>query len=97
ANKIYEIAKHHIEPPIVKISGVLTLKSTKPKGIEDIKTALLLGEENENIEITNLGAPRYRIEVTAKDYKTAEAILKEVVDKIINKITELGGVGSFTR
>lgn len=97
AQKIYEISKHHIELPTVKVSGVLTLRSMKPKGVEDIKAALLLGEEREGVEITNLGSPRYRIEVTARDYKTAEAILKETVDKIISKITELGGTGSFTR
>jgi translation initiation factor 2 subunit 1 len=100
ADTIYEIAKHHIEIPLVEVSGVLTLTSKKPKGIEDIKEALLSGEINNKdakVEITYLGAPRYRIRVIARDYKTAENILKECTEKIINKITQLGGTGSFTK
>jgi translation initiation factor 2 subunit 1 len=100
ADVIYEIAKHHIEIPLVEVSGVLTLTSTKPKGIEDIKEALLSGEINNKdakVEITYLGAPKYRIKVTARDYKTAENVLKESIDRIITKITQLGGTGNFVR
>ncbi len=100
ADVIYEVAKHHIEIPLVEVSGVLTLTSTKPKGIEDIREALISGEINSKdvkVEITYLGAPKYRIKVTARDYKTAEVILKESTDKILNKITQLGGTGSFVR
>jgi translation initiation factor 2 subunit 1 len=87
---------------MVHVAGVLQLNSTKPRGIEDIKRALLEGEEKARskggkLEITYLGAPRYRIEVTAKDYRTAEEIIKETAETIIERITEAGGSGTFSR
>ncbi|MGC8936574.1 MAG: translation initiation factor IF-2 subunit alpha, partial [Candidatus Methanomethylicaceae archaeon] len=102
AKAIHEAAKEHIEPPTVQVTGVLQLNSTKPKGIEDIKKALLEGEERARnkggkLEITYLGAPRYRIEVTAKDYRTAEEILRETAERIIERVVEAGGTGSFSR
>ncbi|MDH5811425.1 MAG: translation initiation factor IF-2 subunit alpha [Candidatus Methanomethylicaceae archaeon] len=102
AKAIQDAAKEHIEPPMVQVTGVLQLNSTKPKGIEDIKRALLEGEERARnkggkLEITYLGAPRYRIEVTAKDYRTAEEILKETAETIIERLAEVGGSGTFTR
>ncbi|MGQ9759526.1 MAG: translation initiation factor IF-2 subunit alpha [Candidatus Methanomethylicaceae archaeon] len=102
AKAINEKAREYIEPPTVKVAGVLQLSSTKPKGIEDIKRALLAGEERARIkggdlEITYLGAPRYRVEVTARDYRAAEEILREVAENIIDTVVEAGGSGSFTR
>ena len=41
--------------------------------------------------------PKYRVEVTSTDYKTAENILKNTVDKIIKEITKLGGTGEFQK
>lgn len=102
AKAISERAKEYIEPPTVKVTGVLHLNSTKPKGIEDIKRALFEGEERVrarggNVEITYMGAPRYRIEVTARDYRTAEEILRETAKNIIDSIVKAGGAGSFSR
>lgn len=102
AKAIHEAAKEHIEPPTVQVTGVLQLNSTKPKGIEDIKRALSEGEEGARskggkLEITYLGAPRYRIEVTAKDYRSAEDILRDTAEKIIEKVVEAGGSGTFSR
>jgi len=102
AKAIYEAAKEHIEPPTVQVTGILQLNSRRPKGIEDIKKALLEGEERARskggkLEITYLGAPRYRIEVTAKDYRSAEEILRETAETIVEKLVEAGGTGSFTR
>jgi translation initiation factor 2 subunit 1 len=102
AKAVYEAAKDHIETPSVQVNGIIRLNSIKPRGVEDIKRALLEGKKvtpksGGRMEITSLGAPRYRIVVTAKDYKIAEEIMKETADTIISKITSAGGSGSFAR
>jgi translation initiation factor 2 subunit 1 len=102
AKVLYETAKDHIETPAVQVTGIIQLNSPKPRGVEDIKRALLEGKKvtpknGGKVEITYLGAPRYRVVVTAKDYKIAEEIMKETADTIISKITSAGGSGSFVR
>ncbi|RLE50295.1 MAG: translation initiation factor IF-2 subunit alpha [Candidatus Methanomethylicota archaeon] len=102
ANKLIEIAREHIEVQQVAISGTLSLTSTKPTGIESIRKALMEALKAavnlaDKVEITAIGAPRYRVEVIARDYKTAEEALKRVVDTALKVISEEGGSGSFTR
>src|SRR3989344_4086814 len=94
---ITEIVKEKIKPQELKISGSLTLMDFKPNGIENIKKALLSTAEDKNIKIRYTSAPKYRVEVTSTDYKTAENILKNIVDKIIKEITKLGGTGEFQK
>jgi translation initiation factor 2 subunit 1 len=102
AKALYDIAKDHVEPPSVQVTGVIQLSASGPKGVEDIKKAIMEGKKDSakngiKTEITYVGAPRYRIEVTAKDYKSAEETMKQTADAIILKITATGGVGSFAR
>jgi len=102
AKALYEIAKDHVEPPIVQVKGTLQLSSPKPRGLEDIKKALLEGKRASvktgiKTEITYDGAPRYRVRVTANNYKTAEDSMKQTTDAVIAKITSAGGSGSFVR
>ena len=94
---ITEIVKEKIKPQEVKISGSLTLIDFKPNGIENIKKSLLLITEDKNIKIRYTSAPKYRVEVTSTDYKTAENTLKNIVDTIINEITKMGGTGEFQK
>jgi translation initiation factor 2 subunit 1 len=49
------------------------------------------------IEIYVTAAPRYSIEVTARDYKIAEDVLRRAVETAIKGITQSGGEGSFKR
>jgi len=102
AKALYEIAKEHVEPPSVKVTGTIQLCSSGPRGVEDIKSAIQEGRKASpksgiKIDMTYVGAPRYRIEVTAKDYKTAEDTMKETADAIISKMTAAGGTGAFAR
>ena len=102
AKALVEVAKRNIIPPTVTISGVLTLSSEKPTGLEDIKKALLEAEkatkENESQgEVVVIAAPRYRIKITAPDYKVAESTLKQAYEKAINIVTKAGGSGAFQR
>jgi len=93
-----EVAKENVTPPFVQIAGILELRSPAPDGVERVKTALKKGKESEeDLEIQYIGAPRYRLVMSAPDYKTAEEALKAVTGLIIDDIKESGGDGSFHR
>jgi translation initiation factor 2 subunit 1 len=94
------VAEENIAPPTVNIAGQLELSCPKDDGIERIKKAL--GEAGEaptegTVEISYIGAPNYRITVTAPDYKVAEDSMKAAVDAAIGSIEKSGGTGSFAR
>ena len=102
AKALVEVAKKNIVPPTVTISGILTLSSEKPTGLEDIKKALLEAEkatkEKETQgEVVVIAAPRYRIKITAPDYKVAESMLKQASETAISIVTKAGGSGAFQR
>ncbi|ADD08961.1 translation initiation factor IF-2 subunit alpha [Candidatus Aciduliprofundum boonei] len=91
-----QVAKENIVPPYVRISGYLELTTTAPDGIEHIKKVLQDIEE-EDIVVTYMGAPRYRINVRAEDYKTAEELLQNAANKALEEFKELGGEGEYHR
>jgi translation initiation factor 2 subunit 1 len=90
------VAKENIVPPYVRISGYLELSTTAPDGIEHIKKVLQNIEE-EDVVVTYMGAPKYRINVKAEDYKTAEEILQNAAKKALEEFQKLGGEGEFHR
>ncbi len=91
-----EVAQENITPPYVKISGFLELTTSHPEGIEHIKKVLSKAED-ENVQITYVGAPRYRIQVRAENYKDAEELLSKKVERIIKEFKKLGGEAEFHR
>lgn len=91
-----EVARENIVPPYVKISGYLELTTNAPDGIERIKK-VLQEIESENITVTYVGAPRYRVTVKAEDYKTAEDILQRAANRAIEMFKKMGGEGEFHR
>ncbi len=100
AETLTEIAKERIKPSAVKVRGILNLTCTKPDGILKIKESLLKAKESgsthgSNVKIHVIAPPKYQIEVNAKDYKEANAILSRVAKTAIETITKLGGQGSF--
>ncbi len=100
---VAELARAYVEVPRVKIKGVLELTCWKRNGVDAIKKALIAAKEaikngsDINIDIYTMGAPRYKVEVVAKDYKQAEDALKKVVDTALRMIKEEGGNGTFIR
>ncbi len=86
-----KMAKDNIAPPFVSITGTLIISSEAPDGVEVIKEALRRAEStDENIEIHYVGSPKYRMKVTADDYKTAEKIMKKAADSAIEYMNGLG-------
>ena len=102
AEVLADLAKAYIELPEVKISGILQLTSTAPDGVLRIKKALMraieAGKEFDAVfRVYSVGAPRYRVDVRARNYQIAEAALDAIVKAALNAIKEMGGQGSFTR
>jgi translation initiation factor 2 subunit 1 len=86
--------------PSVEIRGILEISNKMPDGVEVIKNILLNTMKNEkgrNIQITYLGAPKYRLAVTAQDFKSAEKIMKPVLEEIQQSIEKKKGTFKFTR
>ncbi|RLI08621.1 translation initiation factor IF-2 subunit alpha [Candidatus Bathyarchaeota archaeon] len=101
AKAVAEVARERMRKKEVKLAGVLTLSSLAPDGVNRIRKALLEAEEacpeGARTSIYIIGAPRYRVEITAGDYKLAERALRTVVERALEVIRELGGEGSFER
>ncbi len=84
-----------IRLPSVEIRGVMEITSPKPDGVEVIREALGSAADRDGVGITYLGAPKYRLSVTAKDFKSAEKQLKPLVDGIQRTIERKRGGGTF--
>lgn len=79
-----EEASGRIPFPLVEISGIMEVTSKKPYGIETIKNILENAEGNKggaSSTIEYIGAPRYRIVVTAENFKVAEKFMNNTVEK----------------
>ncbi len=98
--KFVEVAKENITPPAVEIDGVLEMTSNAPNGAILIKDALLEGlkaADGADAKITSVGSPRYRIVVTAPEYKEAEEIMKRVSKAAIDSLVKNGGSAVLKR
>ena len=88
AKALYEVAVKHIELSKVKISGIAVLQSYDAKGIVLIRDALLKGIKEArkvpeiSIKVYTIGAPRYKVDVEAYDYKAAEKGLQKFIETI---------------
>jgi translation initiation factor 2 subunit 1 len=97
-----EIAKERIKIPLVKVKGILELQCTKPNGVVLIKETLLkvqkFGEsQGANVRIYVVASPKYRIEVSAENYKSAETALEKATETALKNIEKIGGKGTFKR
>ncbi len=98
--KTIEDLSKKIKLPTVEVRGILDLSSNKSDGMEVIRKILLdILKENkdEKIEISYLGAPKYRLSIVAQDFKTAERTLKSILEKIEKNISKQSGTFEFSR
>jgi translation initiation factor 2 subunit 1 len=93
------VASENVTPPFVQVTGNLELKCPAWDGVDRIKAAIGAGLESreDHMKVQYIGAPRYRVVVTAPEYKIAEEDLRDATNAIIASIKECGGEGSFTR
>ena len=98
-----ELAVENIIPPFVEIRGILTLKVQTSNGVETIRDALLAAEKisssEDEIEVQCFydGAPEYRIELRAPDFKTAEDTWRDSIQALVSVIEAAGGTADSYR
>ncbi|WP_436936004.1 translation initiation factor IF-2 subunit alpha [Halovenus marina] len=100
---IVETARENVSVPYVEVTGYVDLECPSSAGVDVIKEALQAAEgngevpEEVDLEVTYVGAPEYRIEVQAPDYKTAESQLEASADRAIAVVRDHDGVAEFHR
>jgi translation initiation factor 2 subunit 1 len=97
-----EIADSRIKISQKKIKGILELTCNRPNGVEVLRASLKKAKdieksENADVDIYVIGAPRYRIEVLASNYKEAEKLLEKAVKVALETVEASSGEGEFTR
>ncbi len=94
-----DVARANIVPPHVVVKGTLTLTNPRGDGIVHICKALEAAQQvsRESISIKYLGAPLYRIQVRALEYKEAEELLRAALKETERLITKTGGSYAFAK
>ena len=87
-----------IKLPSVEIRGIMEITSNKSDGVEIIKKILLdVIKKDPTIDITYLGAPKYRLSITSENFKSAEKSLKPIITEIQTNIEKKKGSFEFIR
>ncbi len=97
---VIEDISSKIKLPSVEIRGILELTNNKSNGIEIIRKILLdviKDNADSKIEISYIGAPKYRVSIIAQEFKTAEKIIKPILEKIEKDVKKQNGTFNFTR
>lgn len=100
---VVEEVRKRIKPKSVKIRGALTITSLASDGVERIKEVLnsLASSIKEagdlGVRVYTVGAPRYVIEVSAEDYKTAEKALADALNNLKKVAAKQGVELTFER
>ena len=102
AKALEEIARDKIVVKGVTIQGVFEITSMESRGVDEIRGVLieskiLAAEHDADANLYTIGAPKYRIEVSADDYKKAEAAMNTIVEFTTEKWSSHDGKISFTR
>jgi translation initiation factor 2 subunit 1 len=100
SDALMHVAQENVKVPKVEVTGHLILTCTQPDGISVIKKALKSAEPKiagADIELLYLGAPTYRIKVTAPDYKKAEKALEKAANTAIAVVEKAGGEGKLIK
>ncbi|MBU1198354.1 MAG: S1 RNA-binding domain-containing protein [Nanoarchaeota archaeon] len=98
ADILEEIIKDKIKPKKVEIILKIAIKVYDENGLEVLHNVFDVAKKIDSaVQINYLGGGNYRMLITAKDYKKAEAILKEIQEKMTDFIEEKKGAIKFER
>jgi translation initiation factor 2 subunit 1 len=93
-----EVSRGKVKLEKASLTATIELTCKSPEGIEAIRTALVNAKKAKKprgttIRIYAIGAPRYRIEATTREYSEAEAALNSAVEEATTTLKGFGGEG----
>ena len=102
ANVVFQVAGERISVKTVKVWGVLEVRCPRPNGVRCIQDAFKEGKKANKDKYSKIGfsviaAPKYRVEVSADNWKRAEDVLTRGSEGVIANIENVGGSGKFKR
>ena len=89
-----------IKLPSVEVRGIMNITNPDSNGVEIIKKTLQDASKDKDeikVQITYLGAPKYRLGITAPDFKSAEKAIKPIIANIQQTIEKKKGTFKFER
>jgi translation initiation factor 2 subunit 1 len=98
AAALAEVAKSKVKLEKASLTVTVELTCSAPEGMEAIRTALSNAKKvkkprGATVRIYAIGAPKYKIEATTREYSEAEALLNSAVDEATNTLKSAGGEG----
>ena len=102
-SEFVETAVANIIPPFVEIRGICSIEVGGSKGVEAIKEALIKAESHADLEkeiTVNCfydGAPKYRLEIRAPDYKLAESAWLKASKSLVSSVKSIEGTAEIER
>jgi translation initiation factor 2 subunit 1 len=102
AKVVFQVAEERIKVKTVKVWGTLEVRCSRPNGVKCIQEAFLNAKKahkskDSQIQFSIIAAPKYRVEVSADNWKRAEEILSGISEGVVANIHEVGGRGEFKR
>lgn len=79
---LHKLVLERVKPPTVTVEGILKLRSFHPDGVDDVRRILVEIDALDDTSISYSGGGKYRFEIVAPDYKSAEAVY-ERLEKIL--------------
>jgi translation initiation factor 2 subunit 1 len=97
--KAIEEESNKIQVPHVEIRGIVEISLKKPDAIDIIKNILVQVETSKNatVNVTYVGAPRYRVVVTAENFKVAEKAMNSILERIQSAVSKHHGSFNYIR
>ena len=98
--KAIEEESNKIQVPHVEIRGIVEISLKKPDAIDIIKNILVQVEtskSNATVNVTYVGAPRYRVVVTAENFKVAEKAMNSILERIQSAVSKHHGNFNYIR
>lgn len=71
-----------VKPPSVEIKGEMTFYTKDPNGLETIKKIMSPATKIDDATLIYEGGGKYILKIKANNYKTAEQMLKDIIDPI---------------
>src|SRR5271157_3359224 len=99
---IFDTIDQNVEIPYVTITAEMKVSSLSPTGVSDVKDALLAGlnvehEKGVKVAMHVVGAPRYKLDIVAKDYQDAEDLYGRIQRSVEGAMKKCHGEVVFTR